>query len=185
MRFFRVLSIEYVTDTVSLHSPRLHPPPQPSFDAPRPRPRSLRLTPMESIPRRRHRRHRIRPVDAITDRASPPSTPRDDREIHSRSFAARARANVRSRARDRAHSRRAAASRCDARIRAHLLASSRVARRGRGRARARPRAIEIDEPFVGALGCGRAFQTRLCAVVASRAGLARAGDKTQISRLVI
>ena len=27
MRFFRVLSIEYVTDTVSLHSLRLHPPP--------------------------------------------------------------------------------------------------------------------------------------------------------------
>ena len=172
MRFFRVLSIEYVTDTVSLHSPRLHPPPQPSFDAPRPRPRSLRLTPMESIPRRRHRRHRIRPVDAVTDRASPPSTPRDDREIHSRSFAARARANVRSRARDRAHSRRAAASRCDARIRAHLLASSRVARRGRGRARASARdrnrrtfcgCVRVRSCVSNATVCGRRVARRACA----------------------
>ena len=172
MRFFRVLSIEYVTDTVSLHSPRLHPPPQPSFDAPRPRPRSLRLTPMESIPRRRHRRHRIRPVDAVTDRASQPSTPRDDREIHSRSFAARARANVRSRARDRAHSRRAAASRCDARIRAHLLASSRVARRGRGRARASARdrnrrtfcgCVRVRSCVSNATVCGRRVARRACA----------------------
>lgn len=185
MRFFRVLSIEYVTDTVSLHSPRLHPPPPAVVRRPASETSIAKIdsdgihpaaapSPASRSPRRRRHRSRLAAVDAARRSRNPLPIVRR----------ASARERPIARARSRAFAtRRRIAMRC-----ADSRASSRVFARRATRSRSRARASARDRnrrTFVGALGCGRAFQTRLCAVVASRAGLARAGDKTQISRLVM
>ena len=173
MRFFRVLSIEYVTDTVSLHSPRLHPPHPAVVRRPASETSIAKIdsdgihpaaapSPPSHSPRRRRHRSRLAVVDAARRSRNPLPIVRR----------ASARERPIARARSRAFAtRRRIAMRCaDSRASSRVFARRATRSRSRARASARDRnrrtfcgCVRVRSCVSNATVCGRRVARRACA----------------------